>query len=119
RQTARRFPPPARPTRADPRFRMPPSERRPRRAAAGESCRARGCGRVGLDPASERVVGRVFVQLGERWVVEDHLDQGLYGAAQKDQRLAEVDELRRLLADAMAADQATRVAVEDELHQTV
>ena len=70
--------------------------------------------------APERVVRRVLEHLAERRVVEDHLDE----ACRPSRRAAstawpDVHELRRALADAVAAEELARRAVEDELHDAV
>src|SRR5262245_60205195 len=67
----------------------------------------------------ERVVGRVLEDLGEGRIVEYHFDERLDGAAERDDRLPDVDELARAIADAMAADELARAALEDELYRAV
>src|SRR6476659_10003409 len=52
-------------------------------------------------------------------MVEDHLDEDLDRAIERDHGLADVDELGRSLADAVATDELPRLRVEDELHHPV
>src|SRR5687767_7910348 len=72
--------------------------------------------------ASERgeaVVGGVLVGVGERRVIEDHVDEQIDRAAELDGGLADVHELAGALADHVDADDLARFALDDELGNAV
>ena len=66
-------------------------------------------GRAVALPAPQGVVGGVLVALGKRGVVEDAVDKRLDGAAEGDDHVADVDELRGHLADEVDAQQLAAV----------
>src|SRR4051812_22557421 len=69
--------------------------------------------------ATEGVVGRVLVALGERRVVEDHLDEGVDASAEGHDRLPDVHELGGALADAVDAEELAAVSLDEQLDDAV
>src|SRR5436190_19763524 len=67
----------------------------------------------------QRVERRNLVDLGERRVVEDALDEEVDRAAEPHHGLADVDDLRRVRAERVDAEQAVVLRRDEQLHETV
>ena len=65
--------------------------------------------------AAETVERRGLVALGERRVVEDGVHEVVHRAAERHDRLADVQQLAGALADDVHAEDLARLAVEDQL----
>lgn len=70
-----------------------------------------------LLPALHGIVRRVLVQLGEAREVEAGVDERLEVCLRLDRQQADVDQLNRLLADHVGADQLHVVGAVDELQK--
>src|SRR5262245_61364241 len=68
---------------------------------------------------SEHLISSVLVGLGERRIVEHHLDEDVDRATELNHRLPDVHELGRALADHVHADQLAIPRVDDELRDAL
>src|SRR5579862_6515218 len=63
----------------------------------------------------DAIEGGGLVALGQGWIVEYRVDEVVEIAVERHDRLADMDELRRALADDVHAEHLARFAVEDQL----
>ena len=69
--------------------------------------------------ASQCIVGRIFIHLGEGWVVVAGVNEDVGALLEKESRETDVDEIGRLLADTVDPEKLHVLRAEEQLQETI